>query len=256
MNIEFVVASLARAVLLPPFIFFILFAAASVLLRRWPRSRRVALGSVFVLSFVLCTVVGADLLVRPLESMTMPVDASRAAGAQAIVVLSAGTIRDAPEYASADIPDYVALARLRYAAKLQHETHLPILVSGGSVSVDGGGPTLAEGMAAALREDFATPVQWLESRSTNTAENATESAKILLAAGARRILLVTDAMHMPRAERQFRRAGFEVVAAPTMFMSLRSPAFFDFLPSAEGLRRAHYACYEWIGLLWYRIRYP
>jgi uncharacterized SAM-binding protein YcdF (DUF218 family) len=255
-NIELILSSIARAVMLPPFSFFILFVGGWVLARRWPRLGGAVMGFTLLLSLVLCTVVGANLIVRPLESMATPLNASRAAGAQAIVVLSAGTIRHAPEYGNTDIPDYVALARLRYAAKLQHETALPILVSGGIVSLDGGGTTLAAGLARALREDFVTPVKWLEERSTNTAENASESAKILLAAGYKRVLLVTDAMHMPRAERQFRRAGFDVIAAPTMFMTARSPGFFDFLPTAEGLRRANHAFYEWIGLIWYRVRYP
>jgi uncharacterized SAM-binding protein YcdF (DUF218 family) len=256
MNTELIVSSIARAVLLPPFSFFILFLAGWALARRWPRLGGVVMGFMLVLSFVLCTVVGANLVVEPLESMATQLDASRAAGAQAIVVLAAGRIKHAPEYGGTDIPDYVGLARLRYAAKLQHETGLPILVSGGIVSLDGSGPTLAAGLASALREDFGTPVEWLEARSTNTAENAMESAKILLGTGGKRVLLVTDAMHMPRAERQFRRAGFEVIAAPTMFMRVPSPGFFDFLPSAEGLRRAHHALYEWIGLFWYRIRFP
>jgi uncharacterized SAM-binding protein YcdF (DUF218 family) len=255
MNIELVVSSIARAILLPPFSFFLLFFAGWIVARRWPWVGRVLMGSTLALAFALCTVAGADLLIRPLESMTTPLAASARSGAQAIVVLAAGTIRRAPEYGGADIPDLVALARLRYAAKLQHETGLPVLVSGGSVSFDGSGPALADGQAAALRADFVTPVKWLEDRSTNTAENATESAKILLGAGVKRILLVTDAVHMPRSVRQFRRAGFDVVEAPTMFMTARSPSPLEFLPSAEGLRRAHHALYEWIGLLWYRIRY-
>jgi uncharacterized SAM-binding protein YcdF (DUF218 family) len=256
MNIELLISGIARALLLPPFSFFLLFAAGWALSRRWPKTGRAVTGVTLVLAVVLCTMVGANLIVEPLEAMTRPLDRSRTAGAQAIVVLSAGTIRRAPEYGGASIPDYVALARLRYAAKLQHETGLPILVSGGIASLDRSGAPLAAGMARALREDFVTPVTWLEDQSINTAENAVESAKILLPAGRKRILLVTDAMHMPRAERQFRRAGFDVVAAPTMFMRTTHPGLFDFLPTAEGLRRAHDAVYEWIGLLWYRIRYP
>jgi len=255
MNISLVVANLARAVLLPPSCFFLLFLGGWALARRRPRLGRIVMGGTFALAFALCTVAGSNLVVVPLEAMTTPLDATHVAGTQAIVVLSAGSIRHAPEYGGAAIPDHVALARLRYAAKLQHETALPILVSGGIVTLDGSGPTLAAGLAAALREDFRTPVAWLEERSTNTAENAVESAKVLLGAGVKRILLVTDAMHMPRAERQFVRAGFEVIAAPTIFLGAGSPGFFDFLPSAEGLRRTHYAFYEWLGLFWYRIRH-
>jgi len=256
MNTELLVSSIARALLLPPFSFFILFLAGWLLALRWPRTGRVVIGLTLVLAFVLCTVVGANLVVRPLEAMTAPLPASARSGAQAIVVLSAGTIRRAREYGGSDIPDHVALARLRYAAKLQHETGQPILVSGGVVSLDGRGPSLAAGLAAALREDFGTPVKWLEEKSTNTAGNATESAKILIGAGVRRVLLVTDAAHMPRAASQFRRAGFDVIEAPTLFLSARSEGLLDFLPSEEGLRRARTALYEWLGLLWYRIRHP
>ena len=255
MNTDLLLSSIARAVLLPPFSFFVLLFAGWLLARRWPRLGRTVIGGTLVAAFVLCTVAGANLVVRPLEAMTAPLAASARSGAQAIVVLSAGTIRHAPEYGGKDVPDHVALARLRYAAKLQYETGLPMLASGGIVSLDGSGPTLAAGLAAALREDFGTPVKWLEEKSTNTAENAMESAKVLRGAGVVRILLVTDAAHMPRAARQFRRAGFDVIEAPTMFMRAGSEGLLDFLPSAEGLRRARGALYEWLGLLWYRVRY-
>lgn len=153
------------------------------------------------------------------------------------------------------IPDYVALARLRYAAKLQHETGLPVLVSGGNGTPDGTVEPLAGTMALALRDDFATPVEWVEGASDNTAENAAFSAKILKQHGVQRISLVTDAMYMPQSTRTFERSGLVVVAAPTMFFSVNELSPFSFLPSAEGLRRSHYALYEWVGLVWYCIRH-
>ena len=161
---------------------------------------------------------------------------------------------NAPEYAGAHIPDYIALARLRYAARLQHETGLPLLVSGGNLAPFAPRQSKAADMANALTEDFRTPVTWIEGRSETTAQNATYSSAILRAAGVRRILLVTDAMHMARAERAFKRSGLEVVAAPTMFFRLTSHDFNAFVPSAEGLRQSYYALYEWIGIVWYRLR--
>ena len=56
--------------------------------------------------------------------------------------------------------------------------------------------------------------------------------------GISRILLVTDAMHMPRAKMVFSKAGLDVIAAPTMFFGFESIGPFDFLTSAEGLRRS------------------
>jgi uncharacterized SAM-binding protein YcdF (DUF218 family) len=201
--------------------------------------------------FALCTEIGANLLVRPLENLTTPLASSSDTRAQAIVVLAAGRLEHAAEYGGKDIPDYIALGRLRYAAKLQHETGLPILVSGGNVAADGARESKADAMANALRDDFVTPVRWLEGESENTAENARFSARILRQDGVHRILLVTDAMHMPRAKMVFAQNGFDVVAAPTLFFGFEHPVPLDFLPSAEGLRRSYYAIYEWIGLVWY-----
>lgn len=211
------------------------------------------IGSLLLLYF-LCTGIGARMLVRPLENMTAPLATSSDARTQAIVVLAAGRFEQAAEYGGKDIPDYIALGRLRYAAKLQHETGLPILVSGGNVLAYGSKASKADALASALREDFVTPVRWVEGTSENTAENARFSAKILHQQGVRRVLLVTDAMHMPRAQMAFAQTGLDVVAAPTLFFGDGDITPFDLLPSAEGLRRSHYAIYEWLGLIWYWAR--
>ncbi len=255
MSASLIISSIIRTLVLPPFSLFLLVAVGWILHKRWPRLGRAVLTLTLVASFLLCTEIGASLLVRPLENMTAPLASGGYAHAQAIVVLAAGRFEHAAEYGGKDIPDYIALARLRYAARLQHETGLPILVSGGNVPADGNGESKADAMASALREDFATPVRWVEGASANTAENAQYSARLMRQYGVRRILLVTDAMHMPRAKMAFAQTGLDVVAAPTLFFGSGRIAPLDLLPSAEGLRRSYYAIYEWIGLLWYRARY-
>jgi uncharacterized SAM-binding protein YcdF (DUF218 family) len=254
--------AIPRNLILPPTSLFLVIAVGLALWRRWPRTGRIVAGSGLAALTFLCTGVGAQLLVRPLEAMTSALRAPERAGAQAIVVLAAGHMRRAPEYEGRDIPDYIALARLRYAAHLQRRTGLPLLVSGGN-GADDGHPApgrmrayaKADGMAAALREDFGVPVRWIEPRSRDTAENAAFSAEMLRAGGVRRILLVTDAMHMPRAHAVFARAGLDVVDAPTMFFG-RGPLQLDgWVPDVEGMRQSWYAIYEWLGLAWYRIRW-
>ncbi|MFJ3054869.1 YdcF family protein [Herbaspirillum sp. NPDC087042] len=203
---------------------------------------------------MLCIPAVSNLLVQPLENQTTVLTPAARSQGQAIVVLAAGSEDHAPEYDGMDIPDYVALARLRYAARLQHQTKLPILVSGGNAPADAPQRSKAEAMARALREDFATPVRWIEGRSENTEQNASYSAALLREDGVERVLLVTDAMHMPRAVMAFEHAGLHAIAAPTMFFRLDHLEPQSLLPSAEGLRRAYYASYEWLGLLWYRLR--
>jgi uncharacterized SAM-binding protein YcdF (DUF218 family) len=249
--------AIPRELILPPASLFLLIAIGLAIWRRWPRAGRILAGSGLAALAILSTTAGASMFVTPLERMTAPLRSPELAGAQAIVVLAAGRLQYAPEYGGRDIPDYLALARLRYAAHLQRRTGLPVLVSGGigAKAGDAKAEALADTMATALREDFGVPVKWIEARSRDTAENAAFSAAMLRTAGARRILLVTDAMHMPRARTAFEREGMDVVSAPTMFFSGQARTPGALVPSAEGMRRSWYAAYELLGIAWYRLRY-
>ncbi|WP_020654669.1 YdcF family protein [Massilia niastensis] len=252
--------AIPRDFFLPPASLFLLIAVGLAIWRRWPRAGRMVAGAGLAALAFLSSTAGARLFVAPLERLTSPLQAPERAGAQAIVVLAAGRVQHAPEYGDRDIPDYVALARLRYAAHLQRRTGLPVLVSGGNgasgagVAAEERAYTKADAMATALREDFGVPVQWVETRSRDTGENATHSAALLRTDGVRRILLVTDAMHMARARAAFERAGLEVVSAPTMFLGQQSKGLGAWVPSAEGMRRSWYAVYELLGIAWYSLR--
>lgn len=174
-------------------------------------------------------------------------------GPRAIVVLAAGRYRKAPEYGGRTTVGTDTLVRLRYAARLFRESHLPILASGGAPL---GGPPAAVLMRKVLRRDFKTPVKWVEDRSQTTSQNARYSAGILLPLGIRDIFLVTQAWHMRRAVLLFRRAGFTVVPAPTDFVakSRRSGTILSYLPSAHALALSAQLAHELVGLLWAHLR--
>jgi uncharacterized SAM-binding protein YcdF (DUF218 family) len=249
-----------RDLILPPASLFLVIAVGLVLWRWRPRAGRIVAGTGLALLAFLSTTGGARLFVAPVERLTAPRQAPERGGAPAREVVAAGRVQHAPEYDNLDIPDYITLARLRYAAHLQRRTGLPVLVSGGNGSsgvdpdADDRAWTKADAMAAALRDDFGVPVKWIEGRSRDTAENAAFSAALLRADGIQRILLVTDAMHMPRARTAFERAGLDVVSAPTMFFSRQPQPLHAWVPSPEGMRRSWYALYELIGIAWYRLR--
>lgn len=254
MSLSHVIDAFVRLLLLPPTNLLALFALGLLLRRRWPRAGKALAATAVLLLLVLSSGMGSMLLVRPLEDMAPPLARIDAHGAQAIVVLGAGSIYRSPEYGGQDTPDEVALVRLRYGAHLQHATGLPLLVTGGNGTPDGAMQAKGLGMAKALREDFRTPVEWVETESKDTHQNAVFSARILRAEGVTRVLLVTHAMHMPRAVAAFERAGLQVVPAPTAFYSRGRQSLLGWLPSAAGMYRAYYATHEWIGLLWYRLR--
>jgi uncharacterized SAM-binding protein YcdF (DUF218 family) len=80
------------------------------------------------------------------------------------------------------------------------------------------------------------------------------SAEILSAAGIKRIVLVTQAFHMPRSRLLFEQAGFEVIAGPTGFKGLgAAPSVFDWIPSASAMQNSYYALHEWLGIAWAKL---
>lgn len=253
MSLSWLINAAIGALLLPPLNLILLCALGLWLRRRWPRLGIGLLIAALLILTVISTRFGASLFVTPLERLNPALTSAKEPGAQAIVVLGGGRISAAPEYAGQDIPSAAALQRMHYAAKLQRETSLPLLVTGGQP--DGAAESEAAIMARVLREDFSVPVKWVEGASNNTAENAQFSYRMLHAVGVRRILLVTDALHMQRAKLVFEQMGFEVIAAPTIFVSNTRSTPADFLPSAHWLQKSSYAMHEWLGLAWYGLRY-
>lgn len=242
--------NLLKALCLPPG--GLLIAALVALgLRTWrPRlAHRLLVGCLAAL-YLVSTPLFSGLA---LESLQPPYVDPRSLGtAQAIVVLGGGTAGHAPEY-GADSVNYRTLVRVRYAARLQRLTGLPVLVSGGS---SGRTSSEAEQMRAVLAGEMGVPVRWLETRSVDTYTNALESAKILHGAGIRRIYLVTHAWHMPRARLAFEHAGFEVLPAGTGYASLdwSDVDILDFLPHASGFLNGYYFFHEILGYAVYALR--
>ena len=66
-------------------------------------------------------------------------------------------------------------------------------------------------------------------------------------------ILVTSAVHMPRAVGCFRVAGFHVEPYPVEFSTRRSHPFAGFAPGSEALLILDRAAKEWIGLIAYRF---
>ena len=239
------------AFLLPPLSLLLVFALGILLLHRRRRFAKPLLLIVFGLLWIVFTPYFAEGALRSLESRATVLDSQRQQ-ADAVVILGGGTYFHAPEYAGQDTVGEQTLMRLRYGAKLQRETGKPILVTGGKPL--GNHLPEAQQMRAVLEQDFRVPVRWTEEASDNTFENAHHSFRMLQAQGVRRIYLVTHAWHMPRAADVFRRAGFEVVEAPTAFTTRYQTDVLALLPRAEALRDSKIFMHEVIGLVWYRLK--
>jgi uncharacterized SAM-binding protein YcdF (DUF218 family) len=241
---------LVECFLLPPGIFVVVFAIGLLAGLRWKRLGFALQILAFVALYVFSTPYVGNKLLSSLEPAA-PLDKQRIGEAGAIVVLSADAFPVTPEYGS-DTIGAMTLVRMRYAARLQRETGLPLLVSGG---VPGRfSRPLAVTMAESLEADFGVTPRWIEDRSLTTAENAQFSAALLKRDGISTVILVTHAFHMPRASLAFAASGLTVIPAPTMFtiVSHRPRAF---LPRLGALHNSYYALHEYLGLLWYRLSY-
>lgn len=237
--------------LLPPLSLLLLLLTGIVMLYRKPGVARGLIIASFALLWTASTPFFAEGALHLLESQTSPLTTA-AQGASAIVILGGGSYFNAPEYAGMDTVSESALVRLRYGARLQREYKLPVLVTGGKPV--GNSTSEAQQMRAVLEQDFQVPVRWAEDHSDNTFENARNSYQILHREGIKKIYLVTHAWHMPRSAAAFRRAGFEVIEAPTAFTTRYRIDLLAFMPRARALNDSNIFVHEAIGLLWYQAK--
>ncbi|WP_018875771.1 YdcF family protein [Thioalkalivibrio sp. ALE31] len=171
--------------------------------------------------------------------------------ADAIVVLGGGRWPGRAEDGGRDALNPRTHERLRHAARLHRDTGLPILVSGGRPGALPGRRSEAELMAASLQGDLGVPVRWLENTSRNTCENASHTRQRLQNSDVQRVLVVTQALHLPRALACFERAGLAADPAPAGF---RGPTgdpmrVEDFLPRLDALETSRFALREWVARL-------
>jgi uncharacterized SAM-binding protein YcdF (DUF218 family) len=185
--------------------------------------------------------------------------------AEAAVVLGGGT--DAKVYPRLGVEVNGAGDRVLFAARLIKDGKADhILLSGGNITWMSAVDSTPAGEMAAILEELGIPREklWLEEQSQNTHENALFSKIILDEKGIRRILLVTSAMHMPRAVGLFENLGIEVIPIPVDYSVTRADLtssqqdslgkILGLLPSSGNLSTSTNAIKEYIGMLIYRLR--
>jgi len=147
-----------------------------------------------------------------------------------------------------------AVDRLTRAFELFREGRVRVLVlSGGNVSPAPGEPVEAERLSGLLQR-WGVPADRIvvEPRSRNTRENALETARVVAERNLPSLLLVTSALHMPRALGCFRAVG---LAPDTLPVDRRaSDGRGDgWVPRADALAESTDVLRELTGRLAYRV---
>lgn len=246
------VKSLAKALLLPPTGLLLVAVLGIAVGSRYPRFGRGLAGTALLAVLALSTPLVSSTLVRLVDN-TPPVDLELARTRQAIVVLGGGVRRRAPEYGG-DTLGRLTLERVRYAARIARLTHLPVLVSGGSVGRNS--EREARLMRDALVNEFGVSVRWIEDRSRDTHENAVYSATLLRADGIHNVVLVAHSFDIPRATAEFARAGITILPAPTGIPNEDHDLPWDLVPGLTSIQMSYFACYEIAAAIVYRMRHP
>jgi uncharacterized SAM-binding protein YcdF (DUF218 family) len=201
---------------------------------------------------------GSRFFLRSLESRYRSNTVASAPAAPAIVVLGGGLANVNDPARTVELGQNSE--RLWTAVELYRAGKSPlILVSGGNAFPNKNAPNVAESALAArmLRAWDVPPAAILtEEESRETHENAVFSQRILAQKGIDRILLVTSAVHLPRASATFRRAGFTVFPVPADYLvsDENQGILLSILPNAAALADSGLAIKEWIGIVAYRLR--
>lgn len=219
---------------------------------RGRRARR-ASGALALVAVVAMTPLAANLLVGWLES-PRPSPPWCAAAPPRMAVVLAGAV----DFAPGDPQDFAALniasrrRTERAVAWWQAETGRSLVIAGGP-SANGNLPVSALMAGYAARLGAASSAIETEGVSTTTWGSAQELARVRLPA-TRRVVLITSAMHMPRARYAMERAGFEVcgLASDSRLIPFGFPGYL--IPRSSALEKTEAALHEWIGMLYYRLR--
>jgi len=174
--------------------------------------------------------------------------------AQAIVVLGGNTANGRRNWFENYQPD-TAVLRTDTAARLYAAGRAPVVVVSGA-ALDGG-VSEARMMASALERDgVPSGAILLENQSLTTHQNAAYTARLLRRHGIRSFLLVTSALHMPRAMASFQKQGLEPIAAPSppQIVVPDDTDFSFWLPDLRTLNASRSIVKEYLGLLVYWLR--
>ncbi len=246
-----------------PVVWVLLLLVAGLVLTRWQHGRRLfkfgwwlMLFGFLVLLIASLEPVG-NLLVYSLEHQYASPTPETLQSLNLIVVLGGGM------YPSGGLREYPDLGREAYP-RLYRGVQFFKQSGADAIAFCGGPPRPGEESEAQVMESMAltlgVPAERMivEADSHNTMQNATNLAALLPKVQGRRIGLVTSATHMMRSKDVFERVFPQdtIVPIPVYFTYYPAIGIQERLtPRVAHLERTTVALHEWIGLLWYAVRY-
>jgi uncharacterized SAM-binding protein YcdF (DUF218 family) len=241
----------ATTLLLMPLFLGLTLMWVGLILERARRFKRYA-GALAAAGVVLVTLLSfqpvANEFIKPLEMCYPPlVDLQSVRGAKWVVVLGGGHASNPDRPANLQIGSST-LARLVEGLRVQAQLlDSRLVLSGGAVFDPVPEAVTMAAVAKALIGKGADPL--LERDSKDTKDQARFVGAIVKDDP---FVLVTSAIHMPRAMLLFRKQGMDPVPAPVEIADFARTDFnpSNFFPRAAALSRVEAAWHEYLGLFW------
>ena len=184
---------------------------------------------------------------RPLVLSSLPTELTKSGNSTYIVVLGSGYSTDP----RVDLDSHLSedgLARLVKGIQLCRQmASCKLILSGG--------PPAAPQAMREIALSLGVPQQKiiLEVKSRNTEQ---EARFIKPTVGATPFILVTSALHMPRAMGLFKKLGMQPIAAPTDYIVKSGGSIFPdgIYPGSFSLVEAERTVHEYLGVAWEKLR--
>ncbi|MFQ5779371.1 MAG: envelope biogenesis factor ElyC [Nitrospiria bacterium] len=201
----------------------------------------------------------SDTLLKPLERRYEPYDIELSSSSnnghlskiKYVVVLGGGHTSDQSLPLTSQIAN-AALVRLVEGIRIYREHHGSKLILSGGIGFD---PIPNATIMARIAIDLGVNEKdiVIESRSKDTKD---EAKLIKPLVGNAPFILVTSASHMPRSIAMFKKLGMNPIPAPIGHrvkdrQGLRPDLFF---PDASSLGKSERAFYEYLGIIWAKLR--
>ena len=234
------------------FIFLLIIATLLLYTKRSCLGRRLVSVSALALFLMAFGPIGA-LLAVPLETRfpAPPIDMPAPDG---VIILGGAIDEKLSETLGRPVLIDAAAERLTAAVALKRRyPEMRIIFTGGTSALTGSTYREADGVKRFWGEMGLNITEIsFEDRSRNTYENAVFTRALATPGKDERWLLVTSAMHMPRAIGVFRKAGFSTIAYPVDYRTTGKIALFS-APrfSTRALSTVQFAAHEWLGLVIY-----
>ena len=234
--------------LLPPGCIILLLAALTFYLFKRKAAGKFAAALITLMLYFASLMPTAQLLTHGLESRYTQQSAVKA---DVIAVLGGGAVSGVPDIDGEGALAAAGMNRLATGMRLQRMLGVPLIVSGGQVLDSGGEAEIAKRVLISMgvKENMV----YTDTKALNTSQNAQNIISACRENGWKRIIVVTSALHMPRAMQNFaavKDSDIEVTAYPCDYLSsgkiVISP--FSFVPQAYALDLTAMALKEYLAL--------